>query len=155
MKTKTKILLVIAAILPLPFLLLFASSWWTGLPRPSFRRHFGFPIPKSVVIESKWGYASLAGSSEYIIFSIAPDDLNNIISVGEFKPVEISGENAGYHGTNNMIHGPILKQELEKARAKGLKPSQAFVNSMYRGMIYYLLVVDTNSTKVFYHYNKT
>jgi len=64
------------------------------------------------VITDKWGYTSLAGSSEYIIFKIAPGDLEHIIASRGLKPMELMGSEAGFVGTNCMIDVSQLKKAL-------------------------------------------
>lgn len=130
------------------------EGWWAQLPRPSFRRHFGSTIPRSVVIHEKWGYTALSGSSEYILFSIAPQELDGLIAHRQLAAVELGGESAGCHGTNLVIQRSFLERDIATARAHDLNPSEAFAESVYDGMVYGLLLIDTNGPRALWHYYK-
>lgn len=149
-----KTLLIPFSVLILVVVLLGAVDWWGQLPKPSFSRHFGSPIPRSVAITSKWGCTGLAGSSEFIVFSIAPADLEKIISARNMKPIELSGDKAGFYGTNQMVYATLLEEDMAIARTKAINPVRAFANSQYEGMVYNLILVDTNGMNVLYHYFK-
>jgi len=152
---RIKQILVFAAVPVLLVVLFVVGDWWSHLPKPSFKRHFGSPIPKSVVITDKWGYTALAGSSEYIIFKIAPGDLEHIIASRGLKPMELMGSEAGFVGTNCMIDVSQLKRDIEIAQTHGVIPCKAFIDGKWDGLVYYLLLVGTNGTSVLWHYFKT
>jgi len=151
---KIRGLLLVVAVPVLLVALFGVGDWWEHLPKPSFKRHFGSPIPKSVKITEKWGCTGLAGSSEYIVFTIAPDDLEHIITSRGLKPMELTGPEAGFVGTNQMIYVSQLNDDIKIAREHGVIPCKAFIDGKWDGMVYYLLLVDTNGTTAVYHYSK-
>lgn len=151
---RKKRIFVVAAVPVLLVMLCLVGDWWGHLPKPSFRRHFGSPIPKSVVITDKWGCTGLAGSSEYIVFTIAADDLKRLVASRGLKPMNLMGPEAGFIGTNRMIDTSDLEGDKEIARAHGVTPCKAFIDGKWDGLVYYLLLVDTNGTRVVWHYSK-
>jgi len=146
---KTRGILIVATVSIL--LIVLFNVWWGHPRKPSF---FGSPIPQSAVIKEQWGYASLAGSSMYIVFTIAPKDLEQIITSRGLKPMELTGPEAGFVGTNQMIYASLLNDDIKIARDHGVIPCKAFIDGKWEGLVYYLLLVGTNDTTAVYHYFK-
>lgn len=130
------------------------TDWWAHQPRASFRRHFGSPIPHSVSIRSKWGCTGLAGSSEFIVFSISTNDLDVLIARHNLKPVSLTGQSAGRDGTNVLIDMGSLSNDIATARQYGITPVKGMIESKFDGMVYYLLLIDDTGTNAMYHYSK-
>jgi len=123
-------------------------------PNAIFVRHFGDPIPASVIIAERSGFTALAGSSEYLVFSVSTNDLSILLRRRQLKEIPLTVNTTATANIWNLVSKDELSREVVAAHAKGFVATKAYVNGKDGGRVWYLLLVDQSGTNVLYHYVK-
>jgi hypothetical protein len=120
-------------------------------PRGAFERHFGSDVSGSVTQIAVSGHTALAGSNEVLTFNISDKDLKTILTqrgFGEVTQLVKDGKDTGIRSSEWI-------EEIERAASFGITGSHFYEISKFEGMVYYIVIADEETDRVYYHYFKT
>lgn len=123
----------------------------SGTPRSAFERHFGSDASGSASHIAVSGHTALAGSNEVLTFNISDENLKIILAGRGFSEVTQlvkDGEDTGIRSSDWV-------SEIEKAASFGISGSHFYEITKFDGLVYYILIADEKTDRVYYHYYKT
>jgi hypothetical protein len=120
-------------------------------PHSAFKRHFGGDVSGSVTQIAVSGHTALAGSNEVLTFNVSDEDLKTILAQRGFSEVTQLVKD----GKATGIRASEWIDDIEKAASFGISGSHFYEISKLEGLVYYILIADEKTNRVFYHYYKT
>ena len=121
--------------------------WWSRDPSAAFKRHFHMWPPVTVREIVRGGSTALASGDEYLVFSGTPNDIKQIIHNRKFEYVGVAPQNSKY------LDRAAWRGEVHQAERRGVSAERLYETGI-EGAVYYVLITNADSTKVFYHYVK-
>lgn len=121
--------------------------WWSRAPSAAFKRHFDMWPTGTVREIVRGGYTALASSDEFLVFFASPSDIERIIQNRKFEFVGSTPRKSKY------LDRAAWETEVRQAAKRGV-PAERLYETGIEGAVYYVLITNADSTKVFYHYVK-